>query len=252
MTIDMPRQEQRSALRALWKQAFGDPDAFLDGFFATGFSQARCRCLSWNDRVAAALYWFDCRWRDKKLAYIYAVATDEDFRGKGFCRSLMEDTHRHLQKEGYHGAILVPGSRELFGLYEKLGYRGCCPMTRQEVIAGAMPVQVRSIPCREYEEKRRQRLPEGGVLQEGPSLQYLATFAGFYEGADCLLCGSADGDAFLFQEFLGDSDALAGILAALGMTRGSVYLPGGSQERAMYCPLTEDETLPGYFGLALN
>ena len=118
MTVNMPQQEQIDQLRTLWKQAFGDTDAFLDGFFATGFDRRRCRCVTWNDRVAAALYWFDCHWEGKKLAYIYAVATDEAFRGKGFCRNLMEDTHTHLEKLGYRGAVLVPGSLELFGMYE--------------------------------------------------------------------------------------------------------------------------------------
>ena len=116
MTIDMPRPGQIAGLRELWKEAFGDSDAFLDGFFATGFSPTRCRVLDWNGRCAAALYWFDCSIEGKKLAYIYAVATLEDFRGKGFCRQLMEKTHRDLQASGYAGCVLVPGSRALFGL----------------------------------------------------------------------------------------------------------------------------------------
>ena len=184
MTVDRPAESQYPALRSLWQQAFGDPDVFLDGFFATGFSPDRCRCIRWNDRLAAALYWFDCRWQGKKLAYIYAVATEEDFRGKGFCRSLMEDTHAHLKKLGYAGAVLVPGSRELFGMYEKLGYRGFSPKLWQELPAAEPAVPIRALTAEEFAEKRPTFLPEGGVLQEGATLAYLSTFAGFYEADD--------------------------------------------------------------------
>ena len=68
MTFDMPNEALLQPLRALLKQAFGDSDAFLDGFFATGFDRHRCRCLTWNDRLAAALYWFDCHGEGKKRA----------------------------------------------------------------------------------------------------------------------------------------------------------------------------------------
>ena len=252
MTIDYPTEAQYPQLRQLWQQAFGDTEAFLDGFFATGFSPMRCRCLSWNERCAAALYWFDCRWGEKKLAYVYAVATQEDFRGKGFCRMLMEDTHDLLKEQGYHGAILVPGSRELFGLYEKLGYQGCCPMEQQAILSQDVPVTVQSLTAEAFAKRRRKYLPENGVLQEGDSLSYLATFAGFYEAHNCVFCASLGGEVLSFQEFLGQETMLPGILTALGAKQGVVARPGGNQNRAMYYPLTEDGTLPRYFGLPLN
>lgn len=251
MTVDRPAESQYPALRSLWQQAFGDPDVFLDGFFATGFSPDRCRCIRWNDRLAAALYWFDCRWQGKKLAYIYAVATEADFRGKGFCRSLMEDTHAHLKKLGYAGAVLVPGSRELFGMYEKLGYRGFSPKLWQELPAAEPAVPIRALTAEEFAEKRPTFLPEGGVLQEGATLAYLSTFAGFYEADDCLFCGGGE-EIFLFQEFLGDEKKIPGILAALQGKQGRVPCPGQGPDSAMYYPLTDEEEIPAYFGLALN
>lgn len=251
MTVTQPTPAQETDLRQLWKQAFGDSDAFLDGFFATGFAPERCRCITWNDRVAAALYWFDCQWAGKKLAYIYAVATDSDFRGKGFCRRLMADTHAHLEKLGYHGAVLVPGSRELFDMYEKFGYRGFSPRLWQEVTAAPEETAIRALTGAEYGEKRRARLGSGGVLQEGPALNYLSTFAGFYEAAECLFCGGGE-EAFLFQEFFGPIEAVPGILAALKAKAGRVPCPDRGQDYAMYYPLTGDGDMPTYFGLALN
>ena len=123
MTINAPTREQIPQLRQLWQQAFGDTEAFLDSFFSVGFSPERSRCVSIGNKVAAALYWFDCTCRGQKMAYLYAVATDAAFQNQGLCRALMADTHSHLQSLGYQGTILVPGSRQLFALYEKLGFQ---------------------------------------------------------------------------------------------------------------------------------
>ena len=84
MIIDYPAENAIPQLRGLWKEAFGDEDAFLDAFFATGFSPDRCRCVTVDGQLAAALYWFDCSWEEKPLAYLYAVATGKAYRGGQF------------------------------------------------------------------------------------------------------------------------------------------------------------------------
>ena len=76
MTITEPQPCRMPGLRALWKAAFGDSDDFLDMFYTTAYAPHRCRCMVDGDRVAAALYWFDCTCEGQKLAYLYAVATD--------------------------------------------------------------------------------------------------------------------------------------------------------------------------------
>ena len=99
--------------RRLWKQAFGDTDAFLDLFERTAYAPDRCHTLTVEHCLAAALYWLDCETAGEKTAYIYAVATDERFRGRGLCRRLMTETHTRLQGEGYASAVLVAASPSL-------------------------------------------------------------------------------------------------------------------------------------------
>ena len=112
-----------SGLRRLWRQAFGDTEESLDLFFARAFSPERCLWSEDEGRITAALYWLECEYRGGKIAYVYAVATDEALRGRGLCRSLMEKLHNVLTSRGYAGSILVPGEPGLVKLYEKLGYR---------------------------------------------------------------------------------------------------------------------------------
>lgn len=236
------------SMKALWRQAFGDPDVFIEGFFRTGFSPERCRCLYEEGALAAALYWFDFSCRGKKLAYLYAVATDEAFRGRGLCRRLTEQTHEQLKRLGYAGAILVPARPELFSMYEKLGYRPCCPMDRHEVSA-AGNVQAVSISPIAYAMAREKYLPpDSAIVRNGHD--FLQTYNGFYKSDGCIFCAALEKDTVYFQEFLGDTAKLPGAVAALGGKTGIVRLPG-TQPFAMYCAFTDDPP-PAYFNLPMD
>lgn len=252
MIIDKPTAGEIPDLRQLWKQAFGDPDAFLDSFFACGFSFDRCRCVRIDGVLVAALYWFDCRWQGKKVAYLYAVATDMAFRGKGLCRQLMEDTHRHLQNNGYTGAALVPGSRELFSLYEKLGYCSFCPMQIMPVTAENDAISPEKISADEFDALRRSLLPENALVQDGLLTKFLSAFSGLYKIEGAVFSASKEGNTLHFQEFLGDPALLPGIIAGLQAETGVVRLPGGNTHTAMYRSFDDSDALPDYLGISLN
>ena len=251
MTIDAPQDIHIPALRQLWKQAFGDSDAFLDGFFSTGYAPERCRILALDGRLAAALYWFDCEWDGHRLAYLYAVATDKAFQGQGFCRALMEDTHRHLRDLDYDGVVLVPGSDNLFRLYEKLGYRTCSTVREFSCPAATEPVALRMLSTDEYAALRRRFLPLGGIIQEKETLVFLQTFADFYAGDNLLLAAYRDGAQLIVSELLGDIHAAGSIVKALGCSDGRFRTPGIGKPFAMFRPLS-DCPAPSYFGLALD
>lgn len=234
MIIDRPDSSLIPALRRLWKQAFGDSDTFLDGFFQTGFSFDRCRCLHTDGVLAAALYWFDCTWGNKKVAYIYAVATDDAFRGKGLCRALMEDTHQHLQSLGYAGAVLVPVSRELVTMYAKFGYRSFCPIKKATIPAKDVMAAV-SISPEEYQHLRQALLSKNAVLHGDTGLQFFVTYGGFYKTENAIFCGYWENDTFHFEEILGQ-------------------LPAQQEDfsEGMYLSLNGDPSLPDYFAIPLN
>lgn len=250
MIIDAPQPRDIPQLRRLWTEAFGDPASFLDGFFATGFSPDRCRCLYSPEEPAAALYWFDCFFQDRRYAYIYAVATLEVHRGKGFCRLLMEDTHRHLLDLGYCGAVLVPGSRELFRLYEKLGYRSFCPMEETTVLPQTPAISSTPLSPESYVNLRKEKLPAGGLLQDISAIRFLSTYCRLYRAGDSLFALARENDHIYFQEYLGDPALLPGIIAGFGATAATVRLPGG-HPYAMHLPLVQNAP-PAYFGIPLD
>lgn len=252
MKINKPDVSQTPALRDLWKQAFGDADEFLNDFWRTAFSFERCRCVTINNELVAALYWFDCEFDCKKIAYIYAVATDNAHQGKGYCHKLMEDTHRHLSSIGYAGALLVPSSEKLFKFYEGIGYKTACFYSEISSVASTEKVNVRKIDKVEYSKLRRQMLPEGGIIQENENLDFLETQAVFYSGTDFLLVAEEEHDSICGIEFLGDKSKIPEILNSLGYTKGKFKTVGNDIPFAMYYPLDNKLALPRYFGFAFN
>lgn len=249
MRIDHPLPTQIPALRRLWQEAFGDTDAFLDGFFDRVFSPDRCRCIFAGKDAAAALYWLDCDYNGGKLAYLYAVATAEASRNQGLCRALMEDTHALLQARGYAGAVLVPGEEGLFAMYEKMGYQVMSCMDTLAVSSSA-PVALKAVTPEEYAAARKNFLPAGGVVQEKENLALLTLCAGLYAGDGFLLAARKEGDTVIGLELLGDHTKAAGISAALGASKGQFRIPG-EKPFAMYHPLS-DAPKPAYFGLAFD
>ena len=278
MIINAPDKAQYPALKKLWQEAFGDTEEFLDTFWRTAFSPDRCRCVTINGQVAAALYWFDCSYKQissdtaEPVAYIYAVATTKAYQGQGICHKLMLDTHRLLAGLGYAGAILVPGSKELFRLYEGMGYDTCSYINELHCSAkeasddfftktpasgmfhaASVQNELRPIDMAEYAVIRRRLLPERGIIQENENLHFLNTHASFYAGADYLLACSGDGDTLQGIELLGNTASAANIIRVLGYTRGIFRTPGNDIPFAMYYPLKHNKQLqPAYFGLAFD
>lgn len=252
MNIMCPGEDQIPALRQLWKDAFGDEDDFLDIFYGVAFAPERCRCILEGDRIAAALYWFDCECDGAKLAYLYGVATAPDCRGRGLCRALMADTARHLEAEGYQGIVLVPQKPGLIRMYAGMGYTPCGGVTEFHVMAGEEALPMRKCGPTHFSRRRRALLPPGGVIQEGVSALFLAAQTKLRVG-DGWTAAVTEVDGMLWcPEFLGDPALAPGLVKALGYREGSFRVPGSERPFAMFRPLSKDCPQPAYFGLAFD
>lgn len=243
MKIISPEKQHIPALRFLWQEAFGDTDDFLDNFFVTAFSPTRCFCIFSENKAIAALYWFDCEYKGKPMAYLYAIATAKEYRGQGLCHKLMTYTHTYLEGEGYAGTILVPGEPSLFHFYRNMGYETCC---HRKIIKCTAPYadtvppgfSLTPITKEVFASLRRDFLPANGIIQEGANIDFLATQCSFYVGADylltvegCITDASFNRHTFpssplLGLELLGNAAAAPQILQVLGYKEGLFHVPG--------------------------
>lgn len=251
-TFDEPNEKMLLALRELWKEAFGDNDTFLDSFYTTAFDKSRCRIATVDGKLAAALYWFDCRIGDQRVAYVYAVATAKEFRGNGACHMLLSDTHKLLESLGYSSVVLVPGNEALVHLYEGCEYELCTKRSRIECSAEDRGIEIREIDIDEFATLRREFLPANAIIQEKENLDFLATQARFYTGDHFLLTASIENENLYGIELLGDSSLASGIIHALGCKDGTFFTPGKDEGFAMFHALCEETIAPSYFGFAFD
>ena len=253
MIIKEPQVSNIPALRTLWKDTFGDTDAFLDSFFSTAFSPNRSLCAIIDDEIVGMLYWFDCTYSGQKIAYLYAVATHKAYRGRGICSNLMDATHRLLKEREYAGVILVPVAPHLFDFYKKQGYEICTHVSHLHTTASMETVDLQRIDANTYGTLRKEFLPVGGVIQEGENLALLQQDAILYKGDGFLLAARTEQDTLVGIEFLGDTSVAPHITHTLGCKNGRFRTHGNEKPFAMYFSLTPSLTPPPtYFGLAFD
>ena len=253
MIIDAPQNTDIPALCALWKDAFGDTDDFLKDFFSTAFSPKRALCAREDGKVVGMLYWFDCIYEKKRIAYLYAIATHKDFRKRGICNALMETVHLLLQKSGYMGAILVPAKEHLFSFYRRMGYTVCAHNSMLRTTAADAPIELRPLSSAGYAALRPHFLPTQSVLQEGENLLFLETLADFWAGDGILLAVRKDTESLFGLELLGDLSLAPRIARTFGFKTAEFRTVGQDTPFAMFRSLEAPPLLlPAYFAFAFD
>ena len=251
MTCGHPNEKEIPELRGLWQEAFGDEDEYLDVFFATAFAPDRCMRIRKDGRLLAALYWFDCSAYGQPLAYIFGVAVACCARGKGLCRRLLDQTCIHLTDRGVSYALLMPAKDELYPMYRKLGFVSFGSVCETVVLAAESDVPMRAIDGAEFAALRKGYLPDGGVLQDGANIAFLAARTQLYAGEDFVLAYFPDGNGF-GVELLGNAEQAPRIARTLGKERLRVRTVGNGREFAMLRPLGRGGRPPEYFGLPFD
>lgn len=252
MNIDIPKSSDIPALKALWKEAFGDEDEYIDAFFKTAFSPFRAKIMRDHGVPVSALYWFDFSIGNSKIAYVYAVATAVSHRGRGIAGKILTSTHADLLHLGYDGVVLVPVEKKLFAFYEKFGYAFPTYVSESEVDSALSGIPCRKIGIDEYAMERRKLLPEGSVIEENEGLELLSFDAEFYTGGGFVLAARREGEALFGIELLGDISLAPNILASLGIKHGKFRTPGRERRFSLYLPLRDGAPVPSYFGLAFD
>lgn len=113
--------EQRE-MRQIWHEIFGDEISEIDSFFIR-HDDAMPFIYKEGGRVASMLFVVPLQMWERRVAYIYAVATKPEFRGRGIASKLLNEAlHAIEQSDKFDIAALIPSSTESKRLYERLGF----------------------------------------------------------------------------------------------------------------------------------
>lgn len=258
-------------LKTLWHHAFGDDTAVIDRFFQSLFRpDSTVVCRDGDDAVAMA-HWLPMtvchQGKGWPVAYVYAVATEETHRGRGYCREMLDYFARTLSEQGIRGLVLVPGSDSLRQLYRRYGFSDYTTVSLETMDAGQAVGTWEAIEAPEYLMLREELLSSRAYVScSVPILSFQRDLAAHYGGGLYRLeaggvtgcgCGAVDGDGEgVVYEFLWPGVPQQGVdlmAAALGVSRLLVRSPGGKTPFAMVRWLTDAPPVPApYLGLALD
>lgn len=110
----------------IMREVFALDSKWVDWFMRDVFRENELHFCDVDNRPAAVMlstpYDFDFQGRNVTCAYISCVATVPNQRGKGLMRSLMHDTIVSAWTEGIPFASLIPASRPLYFIYDRMGF----------------------------------------------------------------------------------------------------------------------------------
>lgn len=125
---------KKQALDLYKKVFYEDSDDFANSFTNKYFDDC-CRYILQSGKIVSMLYLLGCSIKcDGKTYpafYLYAAATDPEFRNKGLMGQLIERAKEECEKEG---KILItkPANPGLFGYYGRFGFEVCSFLSLQK------------------------------------------------------------------------------------------------------------------------
>ncbi len=161
------------ALKAMWKEAFGDEDGYIDLYFSHRYAPENTLVWTENGSPIAMMAMLPCRLcanaGELAARYIYGVATFVRHRGKGISTRLLEYAADIARQRG-EALFLVPSGKGLYGFYQERGYRPffylderTLPCTGEETAQGSLQPL---LPA-EYAALRDRRLGAPGFVRWG-------------------------------------------------------------------------------------
>lgn len=117
-----------SRQKEIWQLCFGDPDNYIDFYFANRYKEQETLLLLHNEVIAAMLTMLPVTTvtpenRRFNTAMLYAIATHPEEQNKGFSTRLIGYSNRCLLAKYQAISLLVPAEEQLFEFYRKRGYR---------------------------------------------------------------------------------------------------------------------------------
>ncbi len=119
--------EYKDMLTVLWAEAFGEDYDYIDLLFDPLSEMPECFAEFSSDHIVSALYLLkgeiQLEGRLFKGRYLYAAATLQSHRSKGYMAKLIREALVYCKKESLDFICLVPADASLYDYYSRFGFR---------------------------------------------------------------------------------------------------------------------------------
>ena len=112
----------------LWKKVFGDSDEFISSFMENIYDEENMLCIIQEEKLVSMLHIIYFEFKGTKVAYLYAVATDVNSRGRGYAKRLINLAISKAKKNGCKAIFTLPADEGLHTFYSQFGFKGKLPV----------------------------------------------------------------------------------------------------------------------------
>ena len=185
--------EDVPAQRQLWQLAFGDDGAYVDNFYTTYYRPERVIVLEEEGAVRAMTAWFDTTFvvpgrGEHRAAYLYAVATHPDWRGRGLAGELLARADGFFRAWGIPAVTTVPAEPALHGFFGRNGFRECFTLFEGQLKPEELPEPDWANPLRPASPAQYGAVREQ-ILAGSPHIAYPEEALAYQAGACALSPG---------------------------------------------------------------
>ncbi len=259
--IRQVRPEDAPALAALWRRAFGDPEA-PEGFLEQLPELGGGVCVEEDGVLLGAAYAVTDYWLGaERLAYLYGVAVLPEARGRGLGAALSREAAALGRRLGAETLCTCPAEDSLYPWYERIiGVRPALRQRKERIECRPGPLPAPLTP-EEYGARREALLAGTPHVRLGPAVLRREKANCRFYGGDLLEIGGGiaavywDGELPLLRELIAPEGAdrrvlAAAVGAALGTEKVLLLTPAAEGEPCM----AADRPLPPdcVWGLALD
>lgn len=114
--------ERETECRELWMEVFGDSREDIDRFLIDIHREENLLTHSEANRVVAMLNIVEIDTDYGTTAYLYAIATSKEWRGKGYASQLINQAIDIARQRGYKAVMLIPSDESLIDYYTRFGF----------------------------------------------------------------------------------------------------------------------------------
>ena len=115
-------KEDIQRLVEIWQESFGDEKEYIGFFMSRRFDNVDTLVFEKNGTIVSQLFLISVSIKDLNGYYLYAAATDPEYRGEGIMSSLLEYAKKFATENKKDFIFLVPGTKSLYSYYKKFGY----------------------------------------------------------------------------------------------------------------------------------